>query len=165
MPKKSKINIFNKMEPQELHDKIRECNVSPRYYQRLIAMRLIEEKFNHNEVANILGVSYRSINRWAHLCEENGIKGLEPDFSGGKRSKLTPELRIEFQKILRESDNLTMTGAKKILKDEFGIEFSLGYVGEIVRSLGFNYGSPRPKYSEASDNPKEDLKKTLKWQG
>ena len=44
MPKKSKINIFNKMEPQELHDKIRECNVSPRYYQRLIAMRLIEKK-------------------------------------------------------------------------------------------------------------------------
>ena len=165
MPKKSKINIFNKMEPEELHDKIKECNVSPRYYQRLIAMRLIEEDFNHNDVANILGVSYRSINRWAHLCEEEGLEGLEPDFSGGKKSKLTPEMRVAFQKRLRESKNLTMTGAKKILEDDFGIKFSLGYVGEIVRSLGFNYGSPRPKYREASDNPKEDLKKTLKWQG
>ena len=58
-----------------------------------------------------------------------------------------------------------MTGAKKILKDEFGVEFSLGYVGEIVRSLGFNYGSPRPKYREADENPEQVLKKTLIWQG
>ena len=153
MPKKSKINIFNKIEPEELHDKIKEYNVSPRYYQRLIAMRLLEMDFNHNEVANILGVSYRSINRWAHLCEEKGLEGL------------TPERRVAFQKRLRESKNLTMTGAKKILEDEFGVEFSLGYIGEIVRSLGFNYGSPRPKYREANENPEEVLKKTLIWQG
>ena len=101
----------------------------------------------------------------AHLCEEEGLEGLEPDFSGGKKSKLTPEMRVAFQKRLRESKNLTMTGAKKILEDDFGIKFSLGYVGEIVRSLGFNYGSPRPKYREADENPEDVLKKILIWQG
>ena len=74
-------------------------------------------------------------------------------------------MRVAFQKRLRESKNLTMTGAKKILEDDFGIKFSLGYVGEIVRSLGFNYGSPRPKYREADENPEEVLKKILIWQG
>ena len=58
-----------------------------------------------------------------------------------------------------------MTGAKKILEDEIGVEFSLDYVGEIVRSLDFNYGSPRPKYRKADENPEEVLKKTLIWQG
>ena len=44
------------------------------------------------------------------------------------------------------------------MEDDFGIKFSLGYVGEIVRSLDFNYGSPRPKYRKADENPEEVLK-------
>ena len=35
---------------------------------------------------------------------------------------------IEFKKILRESDNLTMTGAKKILKDEKNVEIKFGFI-------------------------------------
>ena len=50
------------------------------------------------------------------------------------------------------------------LKDDFGIEFSLPHVCNIVRQLGFNYGKPRPKFREAPENGEEILKKTLKLQ-
>lgn len=166
MPKKSKINIFNKMDSDELEEKLNDYSCSTRYYQRIIAMRLIEKGIPHNEVADILYVSYRSINRWAHACEKEGLKGLELNYHGGKKSKLTPEIRLKFQKYLKDhwKEGITMMEAKGILKDKFGLDFSLGYVGEIVRSLNFNYGSPCPKFEEAEDEPEKTLKKTLIWQ-
>lgn len=160
MPKKSSINIFNVMSPDELHEKIKEGNCSIRYFKRLMVMRLIEEGLTHKKIAEIVEVSYRSVNRWAHACEKDGLTGLEPDFTPCKKSKLTPEKRESFKQRLMNEKGLTMTDAKKILEKEYGIEFSLGYVGRLVKSLGFNYGSPRPKYREASENPDEELKKT-----
>ena len=167
MPKKSKINIFNKMKPEDLEEKLNDYSCSTRYYQRIIAMRLIEKGIPHKEVANILHVSYRSINRWAHVCENDGLEGLELNYTGGKKSKLTPEMRLEFQKYLKDhwKEGLTMTEAQGILKKNFGLDFSLGYVGEIVRSLNFNYGSAYPKFEEAEENPEKTLKKTLIWLG
>ena len=54
-----------------------------------------------------------------------------------------------------------MTDAQRILKDDFGIKFSLLHVCNIVRQLGFNCGKPRPKFREAPENGEEILKKTL----
>ena len=163
MPKKSKINIFNKMSPDELDEELNDMSSSIRYYQRLVAMRLIEKGINHKDVAEILNVSYRSVNRWAHACEEDGLEGLKPNFSGGRTSKLTPEIRHNFQKRLKkESEHgITMMQAKGLLKDEFGLDFSLVYICKVVRNLGFNYGAPRPIFEEAEENPDETLKKTL----
>lgn len=150
----------------ELEEALNDYDCSPRYYQRIIAMRLIAEGLNHNRVAEILNVSYRSINRWAHDCEDGGLKGLKPDFSGGKKSQLTPLKRVGFRHCLREKskDGLTMMEAKGILENNFGINFSLGHVCKIVRDLGFNYGSPQPRFEEAEENCEETLKKTLIWQ-
>ena len=161
MPKKSKIDIFKVMSEEELDDALESLDYPIRYYQRLIAMKLISIGHNHKETGEILRVSYRSINRWAKACEKEGLNGLIPNFRGGKPSKLSDENKVQFKQILIEGENLTMTDAQRILKDEFGIEFSLPHVGTIVRQLGFNYGKPRPKFRKAPENGEEILKKTL----
>ena len=161
MPKKSKIDIFNVMTEEELDEALESLDYPIRYYQRLIAMKLISTGHNHKETGEILRISYRSINRWAKACEKNGLDGLIPNFSGGKPSKLSEENKVQFKQILIEGENLTMTDAQRILKDDFGIEFSLPHVCNIVRQLGFNYGKPRPKFREAPENGEEILKKTL----
>ena len=48
-----------------------------------------------------------------------------------------------------------MTDAQNILRDEFKLDFSLPYVCRLVRDLGFNYGSPRPKFKEEPENAEE----------
>lgn len=161
MPKKSKIEIFNVMDEKELDEALKSLDYPIRYYQRLIAMKLISVGHNHKETGEILGVSYRTINRWAKSCEKEGLNGLIPNFSGGKPSKLSNENKVQFKQILIESENVTMTDAQRILKEDFGIEFSLPHVCNIVRQLGFNYGKPRPKFREAPENGEEILKKTL----
>ena len=71
MPKKSKIEIFNVMDEEELDKALKSLDYPIRYYQRLIAMKLISVGHNHKETGEILGVSYRTINRWVY-CQRDG---------------------------------------------------------------------------------------------
>ena len=163
MPKKSKINIFNKMKENELDELLKSNNIPTRLFKRLVAMKLISEGFNHKETANILLVSYESIYRWAKKCEKEGIEGLIPNFNGGRPSQLSPEMKESLKmRIINDERNLSMTDAKHIIKEEYGVDYSLPYVCRLIRSLGFNYGKPRPKYGEAPENNKIILKKTSK---
>ena len=164
MVKKSKIDIFNVMTPDELDEALKSNEYSRRYYQRLVAMKLIASGFSHKKTAEILQIGYRTLYRWAKACEESGLDGLKPNFNGGRKSKFTKEDRKKFEKILDTNDNLTITDAKNILRDDFGLDFTLGYVGRLVRDLGFNYGSPNNRYNEEPENAEEILKKTLKRQ-
>lgn len=160
MPRKSKINIFNVMSLDELNDGLKSKKHKRRYYERLVAMKLIAYGHSHKETADILQIGYRTVYRWAKACEEFGLNGLKPNFNGGKPSSFIKEDRIKFTKIL-EQGNYTMTEAQNILRDDFNLDFTLPYVCKLVRELGFNYGSPRPKFKEEPENAEEILKKTL----
>ena len=160
MPRKSKINIFNVISEKELDEALKSNKHSIRYYKRLIAMKLIAYGHSLKETAKILQVGYRTVYRWAKRCEKSGLEGLKPNFNGGRKSRFLKEDRIKFKKILEEKD-LTMTDAQKILRDDFGLDFTLPYVCRLVRDLGFNYDSPQPKFKEEPENAEEILKKTL----
>ena len=92
MSGKSKINIFNKMSEEELDKAIKEYKGDYRYYQRLIAMKLVSIGYSFSKVGRILSVSYLSVHRLAKSCEESGLVGLMPNFAGGRPPKLTHTL-------------------------------------------------------------------------
>lgn len=163
MPRQSKINIFNAMTSDELDEALKSKKHPRRYYERLVAMKLIACGNSHKKTADILQIGYRTVYRWAKACEESGLEGLKPNFNGGRKSSLSEEDRIEFEKILDEKE-LSMTDAQNILREDFGLNFTLSYVCRLVRKLGFNYGSPQPRFKEEPDNAEEILKKTTKKQ-
>ena len=123
MPRSSKINIFNVMNPEELDEALKSNKCSTRYYKRLVAMKLIAHGHSHKERAKILQIGYRTIYRWAKKCEKEGLEGLKPNFNGGRKSKFTKEDRIKFEKILSKENILTMTDAQNILREEFNLDF------------------------------------------
>lgn len=88
MSGKSKINIFKNMSEEELDIAIKEYSGNYRYYQRLIAMKLISIGYSFSKVGRILLVSYLSVHRWAKACESMGLTGLIPEFGGRKTSKI-----------------------------------------------------------------------------
>ena len=69
MSGKSKINIFNCMTTEELDVAIKEYKGNYRFYQRLIAMKLISLGFSFSKAGRVLLVSYHSVHRWAKACE------------------------------------------------------------------------------------------------
>ena len=139
MSGKSKINIFKNMSEEELDKAIKEYSGNYRFYQRLIAMKLVSMGYSFSKAGHVLLVSYISVHRWAKACEESGLVGLMPEFGGGRPPKLTSSMENKLTKRIISEDELTMVDVQHILKEDFNVEFSLPHVCSIVRRLGFDY--------------------------
>ena len=139
MSGKSKINIFNKMSEKDLDKAIKEYNGNYRYYQRLIAMKLVSIGFSFSKVGRVLLVSYLSVHRWAKSCEESGLVGLIPDFNGGRPPRLTKSMEKKLYKKIDDENIISMVDVQRIIKKDFNIEFTLPHVCSIVKKLGFDY--------------------------
>ena len=157
MVKSSKIDIFNIMTEKELEDELKNPDNDRREYQRFVAMSCIANGIPHNITAKIVGVSYRTINRWANSCSKGGIDELKPKFNGGRPSQITINQKLEFANHLYLNEGISMTEAKKYLNNQFNLDFSLTHVINLVESLGFNYRSNRPEFIEAPENKEEIL--------
>lgn len=155
MSGKSKINIFKNMSEEELDIAIKEYSGNYRYYQRLIAMKLISIGYSFSKVGRILLVSYLSVHRWAKACESMGLTGLIPEFGGGRPPKLNKNMKNKLSKRIESEEKITMVGVQNILKNEYDVEFSLPHVCNIVRKLGFDYIQPN------DDNEEITLRKVV----
>ena len=79
---------------------------------RLNAIRLLMKGWSLNEVADIIGVSRRTVGNWRRQWDEAGKEGLESRHKG-RESKVTPKMRAEIEDIVeikREIDGKIVTG-------------------------------------------------------
>ena len=136
------------MSEEELDIAIKEYSGNHRYYQRLIAMKLISIGYSFSKVGRILLVSYLSVHRWAKACESMGLTGLIPEFGGGRPPKLNKNMENKLSKRIESEEKITMVGVQNILKNEYNVEFSLPHVCNIVRKLGFDYIQPNDDNEE-----------------
>lgn len=156
---KSKINIFNKINKQELDSEISKYTTPHRIYERLIAMRLLSEGRSMTEVASTLNKSYQTISRWAKLCEQKGLDGLIPKFGGGRPSKLTFSEFKELDEMIEENPNMRIKDVTQLIYTKFNVLYSDKQVGEIVDKLGYNYSKAYPILSKEPVDSEEQLKK------
>ena len=152
MSGKSKINIFNKMKKQELINEMSNYVGYYRYYQRLMAINMIVQGFTIADAANIIGVSYQTVHKWAKTCEMKGLDGLKPSFGGGRPSKLTYEQLVELDKTIEKTPNMSMKDVYLEIKNKYGVDYSMKQIGVIVKKLGYNYSK---EYSLFTKSPKK----------
>ena len=100
MSGKSKIDVLKNSSKTKLDEEIAEYVAYYRYYQRLIAIKIISEGHTIADAAKLLGKSYQTVHRWAKICENEGLEWLKPSFAGGMPSKLTYDQIIELDKII-----------------------------------------------------------------
>ena len=156
---KSKIDIFKNMTQDELTEAIKKNRYDGRYFERLIAMKMFSQGNTLRNIADFLELSYPTVHSWAKTCEESGLKGLKPNFGGGRPSKLTYEQKNKLSSYIDQEENLNMTDIQNILADKMHIKMCLSSVSENVKKIGYNFGKPRPIFREAPENRVEILKK------
>ena len=160
MAGKTKINVLNVTKKNELEEAISEYVTPHRFYQRLIAMRIIAEGNTIQSAANIIGVKYQTVHGWAKKCEKEGIEGLFPNFGGGRPSKLSQNQLKELDEKIQKSPRMNIKMLKKLIKDDYDTEYSYKQVWVIARKLGYSYVKIYPKVSQSPEDAEYQLKKT-----
>ena len=162
MAGKSKIDVLKVTSKSKLDEAISEYITAHRYYQRLIAMRIIAEWNTIQNAANIIGVKYQTVHGWAKKCEAEGIEGLIPNFGGGGPSKLSQYQLKELDKKIQNSPRMNIKMLKKLIEEEYKVKYSYKQVWVIARKLGYSYIKIYPKFSQSPEDAEYQLKKLKK---
>lgn len=98
---------------------------------------------------------------WLKAWNEKGYEGLNPDFAGGRPSKLTNQQKGQLKERLSKGNWLT-TQVRALIKRDFGVSYSIRQVIRILREFGMNYAKPYVQDYRKPDNAEELLKESIR---
>jgi len=78
------------------------------------------------------------------------------------RPKLNKKQKEQIKKyILKEGASLTSHQLGSLIEERFGIKYSKSSAHRLLRSLGFSYITPRPRYYKKDKKAQERFKKKI----
>jgi putative transposase len=157
MPQKEIIkHLNNKKLNKCINKKEREVDV----LRKLYVIRDIYQGKKPENICKNRGITLPTFHKWFDAWNEEGYEGLYPKYhNGGRPSKLSFEDKQKFNDILEKEDYLNQKKVTKIMKENFGVEYSLAHQSVILKELGFRYNKPYQMYSKRPEDAEEQLKK------
>jgi transposase len=120
---------------------------------RYRAVVLALEGHSAPQIAQTLARSRRFVQLWVYVYRDHGLEAIGPKRQSGCPSKLPVAQEPSFKQRLlagpTPSDGMCTLRAKdirRILQQEFGIEYSLAGVYDLLHRLGFSCLAPRPRH-------------------
>lgn len=124
-----------------------------RQRDRYRAVALALEGHSAPEIARMLARSRRCVQLWVYTYRDHGRDALGPQRQPGCPSKLPVEKQPSFRDRLltgpTAADGVCTLRAKdirRILQEEFGVEYTLAGVYDLLHRLGFSCLAPRPRH-------------------
>ena len=137
---------------EELIDAEHNAGQRDRYRMALLAVRGWEAK----TIAEALCSNRRTVQEWAYRYRDGGIPALTPGKAPGNKPRLPVGQFDAFrQRIIdgpREGDGVCTLRAKdaqRILNQEFGVDYKLNSVYDLMHRLGLSCLKPRPRHEES----------------
>jgi len=131
---------------------------------RYRAVILALEGHEAPQIARTLDRSRRFVQRWVYHYRDHGLETLGPKRQSGQPSKLpTPQYERFKTRFLAEPTpadgvcTLRAKEARQILAQEFGVEYTLGGIYDLLHRLGLSCLVPRPRH------PKNDPAQMQQW--
>jgi transposase len=135
---------------QRLRKMIRaEANAKQRDRLRMVQLALDgEEKLR---IAELLGVSKATVERWVYRYRDHGLEAVRPIRQPGAARRLDPgehaRLRARIDAGPTEADGVCVfrgEDIRRILASEFGVKVSLNTAYRTLARLGYSCLAPRP---------------------
>jgi transposase len=127
----------------------RDAKQRDRYRAVLLAL----EGHSAPEIAQTLARSRRFVQLWVYAYRDHGLEAIVPKRQPGCPSKLPVAQEPSFKQRLltgpTETDGVCTLRAKdirRILQQEFAVEYSLAGVYDLLHRLGFSCLAPRPRH-------------------
>ena len=140
IPKKE---IKKHISVKDLDKRIKKLEKDVKVLNRLHFIKACYSGLSIKEAAELNGVSYSNAYVWFNRWNEEGPEGIIP----------------ELEKLLEQEDVITTEIVHKIIKDNFGVDYSHKQVRIIVKSLGYTYSKPYPINIETDPQKVEIFKK------
>ena len=135
--------------------------------RRLQFIRLLLDGATVPEAAEQLGTPERTLRRWVHRFNAEGLEGLRDRDRPGQPTKLAPELVADFKARVRAGAQngdgvcaLRGEQIRAILAQEYDADYTLGGTYFLLHRLGFSSLVPRPYHPECDLKAQEEFKKT-----
>ncbi|CAG1002486.1 MAG: transposase [Candidatus Methanoperedens nitroreducens] len=160
MARPENITIERHITAEELQERIKSLEKDVKVLQRLYFIKYRYEGATVEEAASRVEISKPVAYIWQDRWNKEGYEGLKPKFAGGKPSKLSDDQKEQLKKILNKRDDWTTEEIKKLISDEFMVEYSLKQIRVIVRTFGMKLAKPFPHDYRRPNDVEEILKKT-----
>jgi len=122
---------------------------------RYRAVVLALEGHRAPEIAQTLARSRRFVQLWVYVYRDQGLEAIGPKRQSGCPRKLPATQEPSFKQRLlagpTQTDGVCTLRAKdirRILQQEFGVEYSLAGVYDLLHRLGFSCLAPRPRHRQ-----------------
>lgn len=133
---------------------------------QLQALWLLRQGHTEKEVAQVVGVHIRTVQRWVSWYREGGVEEVlrrRHGGHGGKESKLSPEQEQELKEESRKGEFRTIWDGVAWVQETFGIEYTYWGMRWIFDRLDLKKKVPRQVAPQASEEEQEAWKKGA-WQ-
>jgi len=130
--------------------------------ERVRAVQLMESGKSPELVAEILGVSRRSVFGWQRKYRDGGLAALSTKFASGRPTTLSDEQMLKLYSLVAGNDPRqlsfgvalwTRTLIRELIRRQFGVTVSLPTVGRILKKLGMS--AQRPLYRAYQQDPEK----------
>ena len=143
-------------DPADLDDLRRRVGIETNAKQRdrCRAVLLAVGGLDAVQIARMLGRSRRFVQTWAYAYRDGGVGAVRPGRSPGRPVKLPRDRERAFKERFlagptgRDGGVCTLRGADavRILREEFGVEYTLDGVYDLLERLGLSCLRPRPRH-------------------
>ena len=159
MARPKKKEIKKTMSKKQLNKKIRKLEEDKEVLKKLHFIRHLYNGKSIQESANLEEIAISTAYIWLNRWNENGIEGLKNKWGSGRPGSLSEEDKEKLDVLFFETEFLTTEKAHKIIKKEFGLDFTFKHVRTILHQLDYHYSKPYTKYKESDPKEKELFKK------
>ena len=131
---------------------------------RLLAMLHLQEGKSYTEIAGLLKVERHTVSEWYNRFLLEGIDGLSDKPRSGRKPTLPSSEEANFKKVVLELQKERKGGrvkgedVRQMLKSQFGAEYSLSGVYDLLNRLNIVWITGRSRHPEADAESQRDFK-------
>jgi transposase len=129
--------------------------------QRLHGLWLLRTRRSLEEVAAVLGVHYRTVQRWAAWYRAGGRAAVTTPRAGGhgQPARLSPAQQTEVAERVATGRFRTAAEVRDWIAAEYGVEYKVGGVYDLLARLRCRPKVPRPLHAKADPAEQEQWKR------
>lgn len=139
--------------------------------RRLRAWELAQKGWKQKDIAEALGVTEGAVSQWLKKAKSEGVEALRHRKGGGPKPRLGRKQIDQLPQLLNQGaeaygfrgDVWTRARVAAVIKQHFGVQFSLSHVGRLLQQIGWSRQKPIERASQRNEQAIERWR-IEKWQ-